>query len=133
MGTVALLQTASLLLAIVSILLLILSIYSGISMDVINRQKEVAIRKINGAPPRVIALLFGKIYLIIYLSVFVIIYPLVRLVLISITQKSNLQSIYSWSWGVLLFFTMALLIFLVTAYKIYKVMHLNPASVLKKE
>lgn len=71
--------------------------------------------------------------LIIYLSVFVIIYPLVRLVLISITQKSNLQSIYSWSWGVLLFFTMALLIFLVTAYKIYKVMHLNPASVLKKE
>ena len=133
MGTVALLQTASLLLAIVSILLLILSIYSGISMDVINRQKEVAIRKINGATPRVIALLFGKIYLIIYLSVFVIIYPLVRLVLISITQKSNLQSIYSWSWGVLLFFTMALLIFLVTAYKIYKVMHLNPASVLKKE
>ena len=133
MGTVALLQIASLLLAIVSILLLILSIYSGISMDVINRQKEVAIRKINGATPRVIALLFGKIYLIIYLSVFVIIYPLVRLVLISITQKSNLQSIYSWSWGVLLFFTMALLIFLVTAYKIYKVMHLNPASVLKKE
>ena len=133
MGTVALLQAASLLLAIVSILLLILSIYSGISMDVINRQKEVAIRKINGATPRVIALLFGKIYLIIYLSVFVIIYPLVRLVLISITQKSNLQSIYSWSWGVLLFFTMALLIFLVTAYKIYKVMHLNPASVLKKE
>ena len=132
MGTVALLQTASLLLAIVSILLLILSIYSGISMDVINRQKEVAIRKINGATPRVIALLFGKIYLIIYLSVFVIIYPLVRLVLISIAQKSNLQSIYSWSWGVLLFFTMALLIFLVTAYKIYKVMHLNPASVLKR-
>lgn len=88
MGTVALLQTASLLLAIVSILLLILSIYSGISMDVINRQKEVAIRKINGATPRVIALLFGKIYLIIYLSVFVIIYPLVRLVLISITQKA---------------------------------------------
>lgn len=133
MGTVALLQTASLLLAIVSILLLILSIYSGISMDVINRQKEVAIRKINGATPRVIALLFGKIYLIIYLSVFVIIYPLVRLVLINIAQKSNLQSIYSWSWGILLFFTMALLIFLVTAYKIYKVMHLNPASVLKKE
>ena len=133
MGTVALLQTASLLLAIVSILLLILSIYSGISMDVVNRQKEVAIRKINGATPKVIALLFGKIYLIIYLSVFVIIYPLVRLVLIGIAQKSSLKSIYSWNWGILLFFTMALLIFLVTAYKIYKVMHLNPASVLKQE
>ena len=133
MGTVALLQTASLLLAIVSILLLILSIYSGISMDVVNRQKEVAIRKINGATPKVIALLFGKIYLIIYLSVFVIIYPLVRLVLIGIAQKSSLKCIYSWNWGILLFFTMALLIFLVTAYKIYKVMHLNPASVLIKE
>ena len=133
MGTVALLKTASLLLAIVSMLLLILSIYSGISMDVVNRQKEVAIRKINGATPKVIALLFGKIYLIIYLSVFVIIYPLVRLVLIGIAQKSSLKSIYSWNWGILLFFTMALLIFLVTAYKIYKVMHLNPASILKKE
>ena len=133
MGTAALLQTASLLLAIVSILLLILSIYSGISMDVVNRQKEVAIRKIKGDTPKVIALLFGKIYLIIYLSVFVIIYPLVRLVLIGIAQKSSLKSIYSWNWGILLFFTMALLIFLVTAYKIYKIMHLNPASVLKKE
>jgi ABC-type lipoprotein release transport system permease subunit len=57
MGTVALLQTASLLLAIVSILLLILSIYSGISMDVVNRQKEVAIRKINGATPKAMLVL----------------------------------------------------------------------------
>ena len=97
-GTVALLKTASLLLAIVSMLLLILSIYSGISMDVVNRQKEVAIRKINGATPKVIALLFGKIYLIIYLSVFVIIYPLVRLVLIGIGVLTHRLFFYISKW-----------------------------------
>ena len=51
---------ASLLLGIISALLVILSIYSAISMDTVSRQKEVAIRKINGATPKIIALMFGK-------------------------------------------------------------------------
>ena len=55
---------ASLLLGIISALLVILSIYSAISMDTVSRQKEVAIRKINGATPKVIALMFGKAYII---------------------------------------------------------------------
>jgi len=33
----------------------------------------------------------------------------------------------------LLFLAIALLIFLVTAYKIYEMMHLNPANIVKKE
>ena len=40
-------QKVFILLAVVSMLLVILSIYSAITMDTINRQKEVAIRKIN--------------------------------------------------------------------------------------
>lgn len=40
-------QKVFILLAVVSMLLVMLSIYSVITMDTINRQKEVAIRNIN--------------------------------------------------------------------------------------
>lgn len=132
-GAMEMMQKASTLLAIISVLLVMLSVYSAIAMDTISRQKEVAIRKINGASPKTIALLFGKIYLITYLTAFCIIYPLLRLMLIKMLERSGLENIYRWDWGILLFLTMAFLIFLITAYKIYKVMHLNPASILKKE
>lgn len=132
-GAMEMTQNASILLAVISILLVVLSIYSAISMDTISRQKEVAIRKINGATPKTIGLLFGKTYLIIYLIAFCTIYPLLRLILIEMLGKAGLKSIYHWDWGILLFFTMGLLIFCITVYKIHKVIHLNPASILKKE
>jgi len=133
-GGLEMIQNISLLLAVISLLLVVLSIYSAISMDTISRQKEVAIRKINGATPKTIALLFGKTYLIIYLVAFCSVYPLVRLILVGLVgDKSGFTNIYRWDWGILLFFAMGLLIFCITAYKIYEVMHLNPASILKKE
>ena len=118
---------------IVSLLLVILSIYSAISMDTVSRQKEVAIRKINGATPKVIALLFGKTYLIIYVLTFCCVYPILRLTLAELAADTTLGNIYSWDKGMLLFLAIALLIFLVTAYKIYEMMHLNPANIVKKE
>ena len=51
-GAMEMMQKASILLAVISLLLVVLSIYSAISMDTISRQKEVAIRKINGATPK---------------------------------------------------------------------------------
>lgn len=114
-------------------MLVILSIYSAISMDTVSRQKEVAIRKINGATPKVIALLFGKTYLIIYVLTFCCVYPILRLTLAELAADTTLGNIYSWDKGMLLFLAIALLIFLVTAYKIYEMMHLNPANIVKKE
>lgn len=60
MRSIQMMQGAMMILAIVSILLVVLSIYSAISMDTISRQKEMAIRKINGATPTTIATVFGK-------------------------------------------------------------------------
>lgn len=132
LGTINVAQKIFILLAIVSLMLVVLSIYSAISIDTLSRQKEVAIRKINGATPTTIALLFGKVYLILYLLSFIAIYPLLRLMLLNLSE-GNFETIYRWDWGILLFLTMAFWIFLVTAYKIYKVMHLNPANIIKKE
>lgn len=132
-GAIEMIRNVSMLLAIISLLLVVLSIYSAISMDTISRQKEVAIRKINGATPKIIALLFGKTYFIIYLSAFVVIYPLLRLMMITITKEASIECVYHWDWGILLFIGIAFLIFAVTAHKIHSIMHINPASIIKKE
>ena len=60
MGSMYMTQVAMTIPAVVSILLVVLSIYSAISMDTVSRQKEIAIRKINGATPWIIAGIFGK-------------------------------------------------------------------------
>jgi len=119
-------------LAFISILVVILSVYSAISMDTVSRQKEVAIRKINGATPKIIAWMFGRTYIITYLIVFLILYPISRSLLI-ITMGSEFEVVYRLDWPIFLFFGMALLIFLVTAFKIWQIMHINPATIIKKE
>lgn len=118
--------------AFISLLVVMLSIYSAISMDTVSRQKEVAIRKINGATPKVIAWMFGRTYIIAYLIAFLLVYPLSRAMLI-IELGGNFNVPYRWDWPLFIFFGMALLIFLVTAFKIWQIMHINPATIIKKE
>ena len=118
--------------AFISLLVVMLSIYSAISMDTVSRQKEVAIRKINGATPKVIAWMFGRTYIIAYLIAFLLVYPLSRAMLI-IELGGDFNVPYRWDWPLFIFFGMALLIFLVTAFKIWQIMHINPATIIKKE
>lgn len=129
---IEIMQKAFGLLAAISLLLVVLSIYSAISMDTITRQKEVAIRKINGATPKTIALLFGKDYLTVYLLAFATVYPLLRAMMINLTE-GQIRTAYQWGWGIILFCGIASVIFAVTAHKIYRIMHINPAEVIKNE
>ena len=131
-GSIYITQVAMTVLAVISVLLVVLSIYSAISMDTVSRQKEIAIRKINGATPWIIAGIFGKAYLVIFLLAFAIAYPLIRIMLLSI-DDTPVQCIQGWGWGISIFFSIALLIFLTTAYKIYRIMHINPAEIIKNE
>lgn len=132
-GVIGMIQKVFILLAVVSMLLVILSIYSAITMDTINRQKEVAIRKINGASPKTIALLFGKVYLFIYIPAFCVVFPLLKLLFNDIEVESGVQGMYSWDKMLFLFFIIAFMVFSIIAYKIYKVMYLNPSEILRKE
>ena len=121
-----------LIMAFISILVVSLSIYSAISMDTVSRQKEVAIRKINGATPKIIAWMFGRTYIITYLIVFLLVYPLSRAILI-MEFGGQYMVPYRWDWPLLVFFGIAFLIFMVTAFKIHQIMHINPAAIIKKE
>ena len=117
-------------LAVISILLVVFSIYSAISLDTQNRQKEMAIRKINGATPKDIAFLFGKSYGLMFLLAFLITYPLECYVF---TQVFYVDAGSNWDWPIIVLAVMSVLIVFVTAYKIREIMHINPALILKKE
>ena len=130
--TILIMMRCGMLLGFVSIILVILSVYSAISIDTVSRQKEIAIRKINGASAKDICLLFAKPYITIYLLSFAFIYPLLRLILIELTN-GYMEIAYQWDWGIGLFIGFALLLITVTAQKIWEIMHVNPATILKKE
>jgi ABC-type antimicrobial peptide transport system permease subunit len=117
-------------LAFISILLVVFSIYSAISLDTQNRQKEMAIRKINGATPKDIAILFGKSYALIFVLSYLFVYPLGRYLL---TQVFYVDAGSNWDWPIIVLVVMATLIVSVTAHKIREIMHINPALILKKE
>ena len=61
--------------AIVSIIITLLGVYSSITLDTERRQKEVAIRKVNGAGIRSIIWLFARLYLILLMVTAAITFP----------------------------------------------------------
>ena len=130
--TVMLIMKCGTLIGFVSLILVVLSIYSAISIDTVGRQKEIAIRKINGATGRDIASLFAMPYVVVYLLSFLFVYPLLRLLLMVLTE-GRLGIAYRWDWVIGLFFGFAILIFIVTAQKIWQIMNINPATIIKKE
>ena len=128
-AAIGMMQMALTALVVVSLLLVVLSIYSSISLDTQGRRKEVAIRKINGARPVNIFFLFAKVYLYIFAVTYVLACCLIYIVGIHIAGQFG--SVRSWQWPVLLFVLITLLLAAVSGYKIWQVMRLNPAEVIK--
>ena len=126
------------LLVIVSILCIVASVYSAISLESRGRQKEVALRKIHGAHSWDIMRLFGKYYLRLLLISGIIV-GILSIAFIIIFATFALDGIESKDWMMILFylFLSILLVVAVTLltiiHKIWKVSHIHPAEVVKKE
>ena len=132
--TIVLMRTALVLLGIVSLLLVVLSIYSSISLDTLGRRKEVAIRKINGAKPADIFLLFARTYLYIFAVTYVLAYALLYIIGTKAFEfEPDITSVGSWQWPVLMLVLMAAVLAAVSGWKIWQVMRLNPAEAIKTE
>lgn len=124
------------LLSIISVLITVLGIYSAISLDTFSRQKEVAIRKINGAGIRTIALLFGKLYIRLLAISSV---PALALVYLFLRKLASSESNISTRWlndpimwlGVL--FLTTGLVFTTIGYRIWQISRVNPAEIIKAE
>lgn len=121
------------LLSVICLWIAILGIYSAITLDTQSRQKEVAIRKINGAGPKVIALLFGKLYVRLLLFAAI---PGLLLVFGALSQMMppQLQSrlYHPGIWLGTLLIT-ASVILVTVAYRIHRIAVLNPGDVIKSE
>ena len=126
------------LLVIVSILCIVASVYSAISLESRGRQKEVALRKIHGAHSWDIMRLFGRYYLRLLL---------ISGIIVSIVSMAIIATFYTFAlddsiandldWLTLYLILSILIVVAVTlltiSHKIWKVSHIHPAEVVKKE
>lgn len=124
------------LLSIISLAITILGIYSAISLDTQGRQKEVAIRKVNGAGVKSIAMLFGKLYIHLLFLAAIPSLLLVYIFLKSVAQEAVvlpdnwLNNPFMWL-GILLL--TGGIVFVTIAWRIWVISRINPAEIIKAE
>mgnify|MGYP000058656750 FL=1 len=117
----------------VSLIITLLGVYSAITLDTERRQKEVAIRKVNGAGLKQIILLFARMY--IYLLAFsaIIAFPICYVVF----QLWKNMYIVFFNDGPLfwtsIFMGVAAITILTIIFRILKIAKTNPAEVIKNE
>lgn len=115
----------------VSLLCMVMTLYSSASLDTRGRLREVAIRKANGAGRRQILWLFGKLYArnLVISSIVSFVF-----ILIGYTTFDGKETFSSFAVPYLYSILFVALVTLLTVgLRIYKVSKLNPADVIKKE
>ncbi len=122
-------------LAMVSLLVSIMSVYSTIALDTRARRKEVAIRKINGAKGRDIVLLFGRLYLVLCAVVCVVVLPVAALFQKTVVVEMSSVD-YSGSVVLPLLYGVAVVVLavaLIVGWQVRSIMRVNPADIIAKE
>lgn len=119
--------------SIVCLVITLLGVYSAITLDTERRQKEVAIRKVNGAGLKEIILLFTRLYLWMLSISFVIAAPIIYLIL----QQWKQMYLVFFNDGILYWGGILLGVTIITAltviFRILKIAHINPATIIKSE
>lgn len=119
--------------AIVSIIITLLGVYSSITLDTERRQKEVAIRKVNGAGVPQIILLFARRYVLLLLCSAVVAFPLVYAVLVLCKQIYTVFFNYGFLFWSGIFLTVAFITGITILFRILRIARMNPAAVIKNE
>ena len=127
------LQNIAWILAIVSLAICLISIFSTVMLDTQTRKKEVAIRKVNGALTKDITKLFGSTYLVITLiaMVFAVVAMLLFHIVLSLMfdmVEINPGFPISLSVVIVIGFIAAII-----ACQVRKIMKVDPSEILVKE
>ena len=126
-------RSIAIILSIVSLIVCAMGIYSSVALDTRGRRKEMAIRKINGAKTRNIALIFGKTY-IIAIALASVINISASLMIANIVKGTlnapQLSAIISLLLGILI---VAAVTFVIVFKHIRSAMKVNPAEEIVKE
>ena len=127
------LQNIAWILAIVSLAICLISIFSTVMLDTQTRKKEVAIRKVNGALTKDITKLFGSTYLVITLiaMVFAVVAMLLfHIVLSQIFEMVEINPAFPISMSVVIVIGF---IAAIIACQVRKIMKVDPSEILAKE
>ena len=120
--------------SVICILITILGLYGAIAIDTERKQKEVAIRKINGAGIKQIYWMFGKSYLRLFLIAAIIICVAGLFVLNLLS--SNLKIFFNYTnpfYWIFSFLMVAIVIICTIVYRIHVIARINPADIIKTE
>ena len=131
MFALEILQNIAWILAIVSLAICLISIFSTVMLDTQTRKKEVAIRKVNGALTRDITKLFGRTYLVITLiaMVFAVVAMLLfHIVLSKMFDMVEINPVFPIILSIVIGFIAAII-----ACQVRKIMKVDPSEILAKE
>ena len=127
------LQNIAWILAIVSLAICLISIFSTVMLDTQTRKKEVAIRKVNGALTKDITKLFGRTYLVITLIAMV--FAVVAILLFHIVLSRTFEMVkINPAFPVILSVVIVIgFIAAIIACQVRKIMKVDPSEILAKE
>ena len=121
------------LLSFICLLSSFFGIYSMVSLACEQRRKEIAIRKVNGAGMGSLLSLFLKEYYLLLAVASLVAFPVGYLFIKPWIEHFVLQTPVSWWIFAGIFFCVAVLMTLIIVVRIWRTIHINPASELKKE
>ena len=133
MFALEILQNIAWILAIVSLAICLISIFSTVMLDTQTRKKEVAIRKVNGALTKDITKLFGRTYLVITLIAMVFAVVAMLLFHIVLSQIFNMVEINPIFPIILSVVIVVGFIAAIIACQVRKIMKVDPSEILAKE
>lgn len=133
MFALEILQNIAWILAIVSLAICLISIFSTVMLDTQTRKKEVAIRKVNGALTKDITKLFGRAYLVITLIAMVFAVVAVLLFHIVLSQMFDMVEINPVFPIILSIVIVIGFIVAIIACQVRKIMKVDPSEILAKE
>ena len=133
MFALEILQNIAWILAIVSLAICLISIFSTVMLDTQTRKKEVAIRKVNGALTKDIAKLFGRTYLVITLIAMVFAVVAMSLFHIVLSQTFEMVQINPIIPIILSVVVVVGFIAVIIAWQVRKTMKVDPSEILAKE
>ena len=133
MSAMEILQNIAWILAIVSLAICLISIFSTVMLDTQTRKKEVAIRKVNGALTRDITKLFGRTYLVITLIAMVFAVVAMLLFHIVLSKMFDMVEINPVFPIILSIVIVIGFIAAIIACQVRKIMKVDPSEILAKE
>lgn len=133
MFALEILQNIAWILAIVSLAICLISIFSTVMLDTQTRKKEVAIRKVNGALTRDITKLFGRTYLVITLIAMVFAVVAMLLFHIVLSKMFDMVEINPVFPIILSIVVVVGFIAAIIACQVRKIMKVDPSEILAKE